>query len=174
MAPQRIEAARSARTQTHLQKTAAMLPARFAKLAAEMDTVPAQFPAAASAELRDYWTRLCRHRDDLRSQLETQLAALQIKLTPPVVDSARRLLAQLERVHPSCMSLAAYAAAHPALPYIVWITDPISNDNVLPERFPVPGIAGTELSVSACAGEYALDLLIGVLDFAQQVPQLLT
>ncbi|MDP7396455.1 MAG: hypothetical protein QGF67_11610 [Lentisphaeria bacterium] len=149
-----IEAARSARTQAHLQKTAAMLPVRFAKLAAEMDAVPAQFPAAASAELRDYWTRLCRHRDDLRSQLETQLAALQAKRTPPVAASARRLLLQLERVHPSCLSLAAYAAAHPALPYIVWITDPISNDNVLPERFPVPGIAGTELSASACAGEY--------------------
>jgi hypothetical protein len=50
--------------------------------------------------------------------------------------------------------LTAYAAAHPALPYVVWIVDPTSNDNVLPERFPVPGIVGTELAVSACPGEY--------------------
>jgi len=137
-----------------LRKAAGMLLKRFAKLAAEIDATPLEFPASAPAELKDYWERPCRHRDQLRSQLETQLAELQTKLTSPGVGSARGLLSQLEKAHPYCMSLAAYAAAHPALPYTVWIVNPISNDHVLPERFPVPGSAGTELSLFACPGEY--------------------
>ena len=131
-----------------------MLPTRFARLAAEIDATPSTFPPSASAELRDYWERLCRYRDEARAQLGARLAELQATPTPSGVDSARGLLSRLEAAHPACTSLAAYAAAHPALPYIVWITDPISNDHVLPERFPVPGSAGTELSVSACPGEY--------------------
>jgi hypothetical protein len=47
-----------------------------------------------------------------------------------------------------------YMEAHAALPYVVWIVDPTSNEQVLPEPFPIPGVVGTELSVSACAGEY--------------------
>ncbi len=149
-----IEAARTDDTQTRLQNLAGTLPARFAELTAGIDAMPSVFPPAASAELKDYWERLCRHRDETRAQLKTQLAELRVKLSSPVVDSARQLLAQLERAHPACRSLSAYAAAHPALPYIVWIADPTSNHKVLPRRFPVPGIAGTELSVSACPGEY--------------------
>ncbi len=149
-----IEAARNARTQTNVQKMTGQLPARFAKLAAEIDATPSSFPAAAPAALKDYWELLCRHRDDLRSRMETQLAELQAKPTAPAADAARRLLSQFARAHPACLSLTAYAAAHPALPYVVWIVDPTSNDNVLPERFPVPGIVGTELAVSACRGEY--------------------
>jgi len=149
-----IEAARNAQTQARLQASIGTLPTRFAELSAEMDATPTTFPAGASAELRDYWERLCRYRDDARSQLKAQLAELRATPTASGVDSARELLSRLERTHPACTSLAAYAAAHPARPYIMWITDPISNDHVLPERFPVPGRAGTELSVSACPGEY--------------------
>ena len=123
-------------------------------MAAEIDATPSTFPASASADLRDYWERLCRHRDEVRSQLEARLAALQAAPTPAGVASARELLTRLERAQSACPSLAAYAAAHPTPPYIVWVTDPISNDHVLPERFPVPGCAGTELSLSACPGEY--------------------
>ena len=137
-----------------VQKAARTLPARFAELAAEIDAVRPGFPASASPALKECWQRLCQYRDQVRSKLETQLAQLQAEPTSSAVASARQLLALLEKTHASCLSLAPYAAAHPSAPYVVWIVDPISDEKVLPERFPVPGIVGTELSVSACRGEY--------------------
>ena len=137
-----------------LQRAATTLPTRFAKLAAEMDAAPAEFPASASAELKQCWQRLRQYCAQVRSQLEAEIERLKTEPTPSAVGSARRLLPLLEKAHASCSSLAAYAAAHPTLPYVVWIVDPTSNEKVLPDRFPVPGIVGTEVSVSACAGEY--------------------
>jgi hypothetical protein len=149
-----IETAHNTRIQTELKVSAAMLPARFARMTAEIDGSAAVFPAAASAELRDYYARLTRQRDEVRAQLDKELPELQDNLTRAGANSAKQLLAKLEAIQPTCRSLADYAAAHPASPYIPWIAGPISNNHVLPEKFPVPGIAGTALSVTACAGEY--------------------
>jgi hypothetical protein len=37
---------------------------------------------------------------------------------------------------------------------VVWLVRPITDDKVLPDRFPLRGVLGTELRVAACAGEY--------------------
>ncbi len=137
-----------------LHKAIRTLGRRFAQMAAEMDTVHIAFPASASGEMRRYWQRLRRYRDDLKSQVETQLAELQSTPTPATVNSFRELLGRLEKSHAAYESLAAYAETYPSSPYIIWIIEPISNEKVLPIKFPVPGIVGTELSISACAGEY--------------------
>ena len=149
-----IEAARNAETQLRLQASVGALPAKFAELADEIDATPPTCPPTASAELTQYWERLRRHRDELRSQCASRLEEVRSSPTASGIDAVRKQLSQLERTHAACHALTAYAAARPSPPYIVWITDPISNDHVLPERFPVPGIPGTELAVSACPDEY--------------------
>ena len=147
---EQVEAERNA----PLHRTTRTLGGRFAELAAEMDAVQIIFPASASEEMRRYWQRLRRYHDEVRLQVETQLADLQPTPTPATVHSLRKLLARLEKSHAAYESLAAYAEVFPSYPYIVWIVDPISNEKVLPNKFPVPGIVGTELSISACPGEY--------------------
>ena len=137
-----------------LQKAARALGERFAELAAEMGAVQITFPTSASRELREYWRRLRQYRDKAWSHVETQLSGLRSKPTPAGVSSVRQLLGRLEKAHAAYGSLAAYAEAYPRFPYLVWIIDPISNEKVLPNKFPVPGIVGTELSISACPGEY--------------------
>ena len=145
-----IEAERNA----PLRRTTRTLGGRFAKLAAEMDAVQINFPASASGEMRRYWQRLREYRDGVRSQVETRLADLQPTPTPTYVESLRELLGRLKKSHAAYESLAAYAELYPSSPYIIWIIDPISNEKVLPNKFPVPGTVGTELSISACPGEY--------------------
>ena len=137
-----------------LQKVVRALGRRFAELADEIDAVQITFPALVSGEMKGYWQRLRQYRDEARSHVETQLAELQRKPTPAAVSSVRQLLGRLEKAHATYGSLAAYAEAYPRFPYLVWIIDPISNEKVLPNKFPVPGIVGTELSISACPGEY--------------------
>ena len=137
-----------------LQKVVRALGRRFAELADEIDAVQITFPALVSGEMKGYWQRLRQYRDEARSHVETQLAGLQRKPTPAAVSSVRQLLGRLEKAHAAYGSLAAYAEAYPRFPYLVWIIEPISNEKVLPNKFPVPGIVGTELSISACPGEY--------------------
>jgi hypothetical protein len=137
-----------------LQKVVRALGRRFAELADEIDAVQITFPALVSGEMKGYWQRLRQYRDEARSHVETQLAGLQRKPTPAAVSSVRQLLGRLEKAHAAYGSLAAYAEAYPRFPYLVWIIEPISNEKVLPNTFPVPGIVGTELSISACPGEY--------------------
>jgi len=139
--------------ESNLHEAALALATQFGELATEIDSVQIAFPASASAELTGYWQRLRGYRDETRSQLEIQLAKLRAKI-PSAISSVRQLLARVEKAHASCRSLAAYAADYPTAPYIVWIIDPVSNEKVLPRKFPVPGIVGTELSISACPGEY--------------------
>lgn len=130
------------------------LGTRFEELAAAMDAVQITFPSSASEELRRYWQRLRGYRDEVWLQVETQLEMLQSAPTPTSVNSLRKLLGRLEKAHAAYESLAAYAEAYPSSPYIIWIIEPISNEKVLPNKFPVPGIVGTALSISACPGEY--------------------
>jgi hypothetical protein len=137
-----------------LQKVVRALGRRFAELADEIDAVQITFPALVSGEMKGYWQRLRQYRDEARSHVETQLAGLQRKPTPAAVSSVRQLLGRLEKAHAAYGSLAAYAEAYPRFPYLVWIIEPISNEKVLPNEFPVPGIVGTELSISTCPGEY--------------------
>ena len=137
-----------------LHKAVRTLSERFAELTAEMDASHITFPTAASTELRGYWQQLRCYRDEVRSQVETQLDELQREPTPAAVSSLRRLLGRLEKAHAAHGSLAAYAETYPNSPYIIWIIDPISNEKVLPNRFPVPGSVGTELDLEACPGEY--------------------
>ena len=145
----RIEQIQAGR-EAHLNRVTRTLEARVARLAAEIDAVPISFPTSASTELRMYWQRLREYRDEARSQATTQLADLQRTPTSASVNSLRRLLGRLEKAHAAYASLAAYAEAYPISPYIVWIIEPISNEKVLPNTFPVPGIVGTELSIAAC------------------------
>lgn len=130
------------------------LGTRFEELAAAMDAVQITFPSSASEEMRRYWQRLRGYRDEVWLQVETQLEVLQPAPTPTSVNSLRKLLGRLEKAHAAYESLAAYAEAYPSSPYIIWIIDPISNEKVLPNGFPVPGIIGTELDLAACPGEY--------------------
>ena len=135
-----------------LHKAVRTLAERFAELAAEMDASQIAFPTSASTELRGYWQQLRHYRDGVHSQIEAQLDELQRE--PATVNSLRRLLGRFEKAHSAYESLAAYAEAYPSSPYIIWIIDPISNEKVLPNGFPVPGIIGTELELAACPGEY--------------------
>ena len=137
-----------------LHKAARTLAERFAELAAEMDASQIAFPTSASTELRGYWQQLRHYRDEVHSQIEAQLDELQREPAPATVNSLRRLLGRFEKAHSAYESLAAYAQAYPSSPYIIWIIDPISNEKVLPNGFPVPGIIGTELDLAACPGEY--------------------
>ena len=149
----RIEQIRAERNAS-LHKAVRAFAERFANLAAEMDATQITFPTSASTELRGYWQQLRHYRDEVRSNVATQLDELQREPTPAAVSSFRRLLGRLEKAHSAHGSLAAYAEAYPSSPYIIWIIEPISNENVLPKKFPVPGIVGTGLSLSACPGEY--------------------
>ncbi len=149
----RIEQIKSERN-APLPKAVRALKERFAELAAEMNTAQITFPTSASTELKGYCRRLRHYRDDVHSQVKAQLAEPQRDPTPAAVSSFRRLLGRLEKAHSAYGSLAAYAEAYPSYPYIVWIIDPISNEKVLPNSFPVPGIVGTELALAACPGEY--------------------
>ena len=137
-----------------LHKAVRTLAERFAELAAEMDASQIAFPTSASTELRGYWQQLRHYRDEVHSQIEAQLDELQREPAPATVNSLRRLLGRFEKAHSAYESLAAYAEAYPSSPYIIWIIDPISNEKVLPNGFPVPGIIGTELDLAACPGEY--------------------
>lgn len=137
-----------------LHKAVRALAERFAELTAEMDASQITFPTSASTELRGYWKQLQHYRDEMRSQVEAKLDELQPEPVVTAVSSLKRLLGRLEKVHSAYGTLAADAQAHPDAPYIIWIIDPISNEKVLPNRFPVPGIIGTELNLAACPGEY--------------------
>ena len=149
----RIEQIKVAR-ETPLRKAVPTLRRRFSELAAEIDAAQITFPTSASRDMREYWQRLQGYRDELRVEVETRLAELPRKPAPAAVESLKRLLGRLEKTRAAHESLAVYAAAYPRLPYIVWIVDPVSNEKVLPKKFPVPGSVGTELSLSACPGEY--------------------
>ena len=145
-----IEAERNA----PLHRAVRALAERFAELTAEMDASRITFPTSASTELRGYWKRLRHYRDEVRSQVEAKLDELQREPAPTTVHSLGRLLGRLEKAHSAYGTLAVFAEAHPDFPYIIWIIDPISNEKVFPNRFPVPGIVGTELNLAACPGEY--------------------
>ena len=147
---ERVEAERNA----PLRRAIRTLAARFTELDAKIDAAQIPFPASASGDLRRYWRRLRGYRDEVQSQVETRLEDLHQAPTPSYVDSLRELLGRLEKSHAAYESLAAYAALYPTSPYIIWIIEPISNEKVLPNKFPVPGTVGTELSISACPGEY--------------------
>ena len=149
-----VSTARESRIQTQLKEAAASMQIRFARLKAEMDAPSATLHGAASPQLKDYHARLLQQRNALRAELGPKITSLQAIPTQALVNAARRLLGKLETIQPACQSIADYAAAHPVAPYIVLITDPISNNHVLPNRFAVPGSAGTALAVSACPGEY--------------------
>ena len=137
-----------------LRSATRTLEARFAELAADIDAVQISFPTSASTEFRRYWQRLRKYRDEARSHVDTQLADLNFAPSRAAVNSLRRLLGRLEKAHAAYVSLAAYAETYPSSPYIVWIIEPIGNEKVLPNTFPVPGIVGTKLSIAACPGEY--------------------
>ena len=145
-----IEAERNA----PLHRAVRALAERFAELTAEMDASRITFPTSASTELRGYWKRLRHYRGEVRSQVEAKLDELQREPAPTAVSSLRRLLGRLEKAYSAYGTLAVFAEVHPDSPYIIWIIDPISNEKVLPSRFPVPGIVGTELDLAACPGEY--------------------
>ena len=147
---EQIEAERNA----PLRRAIRTLGARFAELAAEIDAVQIIFPASASEEMRRYWQRLRRYRDEVRSQVETQLADLQPTPTPASVNSLRELLGVLRKLTSLTNLWRRMRRLYPSSPYIIWIIEPISNEKVLPNKFPVPGVVGTELSISACPGEY--------------------
>ncbi|MDE0301531.1 MAG: hypothetical protein OXN17_23130 [Candidatus Poribacteria bacterium] len=159
--PDNYEAALKARVEqieaeriTPLRSAIRTLGTRFAELAADIDAVQITFPSSASEEMRRYWQRLRRYRDGVRSQVETQLADLNHSPTATHVNSLRKLLGRLEKSHAAYESLPVYAEAYPSSPYIIWIIEPISNEKVLPSKFPVPGVVGGKLSISACPGEY--------------------
>ncbi len=40
-------------------------------------------------------------------------------------------------------------------PYLIYNVPPIRNERITPDCFPVPGVVGTSLNVTACADEYA-------------------
>ena len=147
-------AAIAASRRAAVRKEAEELRARFSALTREMDKAMPAFPAAASPALAACWRRHCQCSRRLRSELDAQLTRLQAAPRSSALRSARRLLRSLEKAHASSGSFARYAKAHPTLPHVVWIVEPASNDKVLPEKFPVPGILGTELRVTACRGEY--------------------
>lgn len=137
-----------------LHKAIRTLGRRFAELTAGMDEIQITFPISASTELKGYWQQLRHYRDEVRSQVEAQFDELLRGPTSAAVSSLRKLLGRLEKSHAAYESLAAYAETYPSSPYIIWIIEPISNEKVLPNKFPAPGIVGTELSISACPGEY--------------------
>ncbi len=135
-------------------EAAAHLSRQFDKLSVETRDLAALSLPGASPALRDCYDRLREHCRQMRSLLQAALAELQTSPKPATLRSARRSVALLRKGCASWRAFTSYAGAHSDLPYVVWLVDPISNENVLPQRFPVPGTIGTELSLSACPGEY--------------------
>ena len=123
-------------------------------LVEKMDASRLDLPASMPQKMADTWQRLRESLQQTRSELDAEIKRLNENPSHDALQSVRRLLGLFEQQQLSCETMIRYAEAHAAEPYIVWIVNPNSNELVYPKRFPVPGIVGTELHVSACAGEY--------------------
>lgn len=130
-----------------VREAAAAMREKLAKLASQMRAVPTLSLPGASPALRNCGQRMRRQCNEMRSRLEATLQQLQAAPKADVLSSARCSLALLRKASACCQAFASYAADHPQLPYVVWIVDPISNEKVLPDTFPAPGILGTRLSL---------------------------
>jgi hypothetical protein len=148
--------AAAAKTQQReaLQSRAAPVLKQAKQLAGRADGHPSDPPAAASPAMAESCRRLQESVRNARSELEREVAGFQANPSHDVLQSIRRLVALLAKQIASCSTMVRSLQSHTALPYVVWILDPTSNEQVLPKRFPLPGIIGTELRIAACAGEY--------------------
>lgn len=54
----------------------------------------------------------------------------------------------------SYYNLPDYAKTYRGRPFLVYIVPAIRNEKIIPASFPVPGVIGTDLSLSACPDEY--------------------
>ncbi len=150
---QRIAEATAA-LKASLQKQTSELRQQFDRLAAESDRLSHALPADASPALAECWRRGQEYCRNTRSELAAQLARLQAAPTSVRVREARAMLTALQRAESFPRSLAERARDQRNLPYLVWIVDPVSDSKILPDQFPVSGVLGTDLAISACAGEY--------------------
>ena len=137
-----------------LQKEADAFRARFQRLARQIAGPAPTLPVSASPELSACFQRLGLYCDQSQQELDAQLARFESAPTRSALIPLPGQLALLEKAQASRGSLVKYAEARPTAAYVVWIVEPLSNEKVLPKRFPVPGVVGTELRCGACPGEY--------------------
>ena len=139
-----------------LAQEAEALASRFQTIVKRADAAKASLVRPTTPRLLQYAQRLADHCQKARS--ETLARISQIQKTPGVSDirQAETALALLEDAEAARIGLSDYARLHPRVPFVTWIVEPIAGryEKVLPKRFPVPGVVGTQLEVSACPGEY--------------------
>ena len=148
----RIDQIRS-KAKAEIVKTVDALRTRFKALVERMN-VPAELPMSIAPVLNECWRQRQEYSRQTRSELEKQFVQLQTAPNKSVLISAQRHLASLEKIQATAESFVEYAKTQSALPFVVWIVEPISNEKVLPEKLPLTDGPGTQLRVSACRGEY--------------------
>ncbi len=130
------------------------LRTRFHALEQQLDAFPAELPKSVSPAIAECWHQRQEYSRETRSELKAKLAQLQTAADSSVADSAWPLLRSLEKVQASAASFLRDAKTHSALPWPVWIVEPISDDKIFSDKFPLTDRLGTQLRVLACVGEY--------------------
>ena len=137
-----------------VREAAEKLRARLPGLAGELDAAESAFPESASPALAECWRQRCEHARQTREDLQAKMAQLETAPRRHALQATYRLSRSLEKVLASSGPFIQYARTHAAQAYVVWIVEPISNEKVLPQKFPVSAPLGTELAIRACRGEY--------------------
>lgn len=93
-----------------------------------------------------------------KAQAQTAAAVDDVKKSPCIakIRQTQNDLSLLADALASRAALDGYAKKYPRLPFATWIVEPVADrhQKVLPKRFPVPGVIGDQISLSACPGEY--------------------
>ncbi len=136
-----------------LSRQTAELESRLQRI---LNTADAEKPPITAPLLQQYAKRLDEYCQKARA--DTAASIGDVKKSPCVckILQAQSDLSLLEDAEASRAALCSYAEKYPRIPFVAWIVDPLADRHhkVLPKRFPVPGVIGSRLSLSACAGEY--------------------
>ncbi|MBI3921641.1 MAG: hypothetical protein HY318_09510 [Armatimonadetes bacterium] len=113
-------------------------------------------PKATTSWLRKIDEQLGAYCESAFSPLKNELERLTTQgggaweLTP-IKDQLRYLRFALN----SRQSLPGFTRAFGDRPYLVYVVPPIRNEKITPTCFPVPGVIGNAVSLSACPEEYS-------------------
>lgn len=127
---------------------------QFAELRRAQAGVSLELPDSSQVAARRCRDALIDFRQSTEATILESLERMRERPTRAELAEIRRNLRLLEKAGSSLGPLGNHAILHPDIPYIVWQVDAVSDERVLPERLPVPGVVADRLHVRGCGGEY--------------------
>ncbi len=128
---------------------------QFLQLQKQENTIPAQpLSGKVAPWLREIDNKLTAYYAKNIASAASDIENLS-KAGSGDLQSVRKKLRYVGFAADSLRNMPGWVKTSGDRPYLIYNVPPIRNEKITPECFPVPGVVGTSLKVSACADEYA-------------------